>query len=431
MNLLIKNVHLIDPLTEKDEITDILIINGVVTKIANTIAMDDVSLNSVADIKTIDAKGCYAFPGLTDIHCHFRDPGWPEKETIESGCEAALAGGVTTVVCMANTNPVADNPDTLKYIFDKAKGSHVQLLQNSAMTIGLAGKELVDCDAMLKAGACGFSDDGIPIEDVNVMINALKETKRLDAVLSLHEELPSLRFSAGVNFGKISKELDVLGAPNLSESALIERDIMLQKIYGGKLHFQHVSTAEAAELIRDAKKNGQTVTAEVTPQHLYLTEDELLNVGSNAKLNPPLRTQKDVDALIEGIKDGTFDCIATDHAPHTKAEKELGIAKAPSGLIGLETSLSLCYVNLVKNHGLTMNKLIELMSINPAAMYGIRKSIEVGAKADLTIFDPNKKWLVEEATLKSKSSNSPFIGKEMIGKVIYTICDDSIMDYTE
>lgn len=422
MNLLIKSAHIIDPLSNTDTTSDILIEDGIIKSIS-----DDITPDKNSDIETIDATDMVAMPGLCDIHVHFRDPGWPDKETIESGCLSALAGGVTTVVCMANTNPVTDNPDTLKYILDKADKTAVTLLQNSAITKGLAGKELVDTDLMLKSGACGFSDDGIPIEDVNVMINALKAACKTNSVLSLHEELPSLRFSAGVNFGSISKKLGVLGAPNLSESALIERDIMLQGIYGGRVHFQHVSTKESYELIKKAKAAGATITAEVTPQHLLLSDEELLSCGSNAKLNPPLRTKDDIDALIQGVFDGTFDCIATDHAPHTAAEKALGIEKAPSGLIGLETSLSVCYENLVLNKGMSLTKLVELMSINPASLYEIKKSIAVGNMADITLFDTKKNWTAN--SFVSKSSNSPFLGKELKGKVSYTICNNQVFRY--
>lgn len=422
MNLLLKQVRMIDPASNTDGIRDILIQDGKITAI-------DKTLPNMDNIPVLDASGLTAFPGLTDIHCHFRDPGWPEKETIESGSQAALAGGVTTVVCMANTKPVVDNPETLQYILNKASSLPIRLLQNSAMTMDLKGQTLVDAKAMLTAGACGFSDDGIPIADPKIMEQALCIAADYNAILSVHEELPQLLFSSGVNYGKISKTVGVGGASDIAESALIERDIQLQAKTGGHLHFQHVSTARSLQLIREAKLAGQQITAEVTPQHLVLTDESILTCGANAKINPPLRNEADRQALLQGIVDGTFDVIVTDHAPHTTSEKEKGLQSAPSGMIGLETSLSISFTTLVSSGLISRLRLAELMCCKGAELYGLHKKIAVGEKADLTLFDENKIWTPEH--FYSKSSNTPFLGQTLTGKVVYTICNDTLYNYTD
>ncbi len=418
MKVLIKAGRVVNPNTNLDSVCDILIDNGVISLV-------DINIDEEAD-KIIDASGMTIFPGLTDIHCHFRDPGWPEKETIESGCQAAIAGGVTTVVCMANTSPVCDNEDTLNYILSKGKMSPVNLLQNAAVTLGLKGEELTDAKKLISLGACGLSDDGIPIEDPKLMARALKFSEDNDVVLSVHEELPSLLFSQGVNFGKVSSRLGLGGAPSNAESAIVERDIQLQSVYGGRLHIQHASAARTIELVRQAKKRGQKVTCEVTGQHLTLTEDIVLEKGSTARINPPIRTEEDRRALIEGVKDGTIDCVVTDHAPHTTAEKSKPIASAPSGMTGLETSLSITYDTMVRKEGLSVLRLAQVMSTFPASMYGIDKSIESGKKADLCIFAQDEKWIYNKN--KSRSVNSPFYNEELTGRIRFTIIGDYIYE---
>ena len=417
MNVLIKNAKIINPLTNMNQVSDILIADSIIMEVGENI-------NSPQGYQVIDARGLIAFPGLCDIHVHFRDPGWPEKETIETGSKAAIAGGVTTVVNMANTKPVTDNVETLTYILDKAKESPITVLQNSAITVGLGGQEIVDTDAQLAAGACGFSDDGIPIVDVAVMKKAMEEAIRHNKILSLHEEMPSLLFSQGVNYGAVSKQIGVGGAPGIAESAIIERDLLLQEQMGGHLHFQHISAARSVDLIREAKARGQQVTCEVTPQHLTLTEQVVLDEGTNGRINPPIRTEADRLALIEGIKDGTIDCIVTDHAPHTAAEKAKPFNDAPSGLIGLETSLCIAYNTLVRGGIIDEMRLAELMSVTPAKLYGIKKSIEVGQAADITLFDPDIEYVY--SVMGSKSCNSPFVGKKLKGKVKYTLCKGQV-----
>jgi len=423
MNILIKNGRVINPFTDTDAILCIYAENGIIRQVSAENELDEACLH--AD-KTIDARGMTIFPGLTDIHCHFRDPGWPEKETIETGCKAAIAGGVTTVVCMANTNPVCDNPDTIRYILDKASEQPIQLLQNSAVTIGLGKGDLVDYKAMLEAGACGFSDDGIAIADPAKMRKALEISQETGTVLSVHEELPQLLMSQGVNMGKVSKQVGVPGASANAETAIVARDIEMQALIGGHLHIQHASAAGTVELVRNAKKNGQKVTCEVTGQHLTLTEDVVLNAGANGRINPPIRTEADRRALIEGIKDGTIEMVVTDHAPHTQEEKSKGIAAAPSGMIGLETSLSITFDTLVRKEGLSRMKLAKIMSTNPAKLYNIHKSIEAGKKLDICIFDEKEKWIAEK--FYSKSVNTPFLGEILTGKVKYTLVGEYVFE---
>ena len=418
MNLHIKNVRVIDPSSNTDMVEDILIKDGVIEALGKNLDTPD------ASYEKLEATGLTAFPGLCDIHVHFRDPGWPEKETIESGANAALAGGVTTVVNMANTKPVVDNVETMQYIMEKAKKLPITLLQNSAITVGLGGKEIVDAKAQLAAGACGFSDDGIPIVDVAVMKEAMKAAKEEGKILSLHEELPQLLFSQGVNFGEVSKAVGVEGAPAIAESAIVERDLLLQKQLGGHLHFQHVSAKRTVELIRQAKKAGQEVTCEVTPQHLTLTENIVLEQGAIGRINPPIRTEEDRQALLEGIVDGTIDCIVTDHAPHTAEEKSKPIGQAPSGMIGIETSLTIAFNTLVRSGLIDRIKLAKLMSVTPAMLYGVDKKITVGAPADICLFNEDEEFVYDKCV--SRSTNSPFLGKKLVGKVDYTICKNQL-----
>lgn len=416
-NTFIKGVHLCNPATAVDGICDIQITDGKIAAIQERLVPE-------AGSQIIHGTGLTAFPGLTDIHCHFRDPGWPEKEDIESGCSAALRGGVTTVVCMANTKPVADRPEILRGILEKGDRQVITLLQNSAMTVGLKGQTLVDADAMLAAGACGFSDDGIPIADPAVMEQALRTVKERGAILSVHEELAQLVLSPGVNQGPVSQALHVGGAGAAAEYAMVERDLQIQKKTGGKLHFQHISTGRSIELIRRAKQNGQSVTAEVTPQHLSLTEEAVLSCGSNAKLNPPLRGEEDRQALLRGVADGTVDVIATDHAPHTAEEKARSLTDAPSGLIGLETSLAICFSTLVSTGLISRLRLAELMCCKGAELYGLKKSVEPGMAADITLFDERETWVAEH--FWSKASNTPYAGKKLCGKVKYVLCNGYI-----
>ncbi len=411
--ILIRNGRLIDPKTKRDEVVDILIKDNKIEKIGN---IDD---NDVERI--IDAKGCIVSPGLIDVHVHFRDPGFTHKEDILTGSASAAKGGFTTVVCMANTNPIVDNEETLDYINEKAKLSSINVLQASAITKGFKGKEIVDMDKMIKAGAVGFTDDGLPIMDSDIILKAMNMAKERNVPLSFHEEDPSLITCAGINDGKISKQMGILGAPNVAEDVMVSRDCMLALKSGAKVNIQHISSKNSVEMVRFIKKLGANVYAEATPHHFTLTEDDVLTYGTNAKMNPPLRTLEDKMAIIEGLKDDTIEIIATDHAPHTYEEKSVEFTKAPSGIIGLETALSLGITSLVKNNHLDMMKLIEKMTINPARLYNLESgSIEEGKVADIVVFDENEEFVVDKFV--SKCENTPFKGHKLFGKVKYTIC---------
>lgn len=365
-------------------------------------------------------------PGLVDVHVHFREPGFTYKEDIESGSRAAARGGYTTVVCMANTNPAADNPETLGSILESAKKSRINVYTAAAVSKGLKGKELTDMAQLKRLGAVGFSDDGNPLLNAGFVRDAMRAVKKLDAPISLHEEDSALMGHAGINEGAVSAALGFDGAPSVSESSLVARDCMLALDTKAKVHFQHLSCAESVAVIRLVKQLGANVTAEVTPQHFSLTEYEILLQGPLAKLNPPLRTENDRQSLISGLKDGTIDMIATDHAPHSGEEKSKPLAEAPSGLTGLETALSAGITNLVRKNHLTLMQLMEKMSLAPAKLYGFDAGyLAQGGKADIVIFDDREDWTV--SSFLSKSGNSPFTGKTLSGKVKYTLCAGKIV----
>ncbi|AYD39660.1 dihydroorotase [Clostridium fermenticellae] len=417
--ILIKNGCVIDPLSKINEKFDILIDGENIVKI-------DKNINKINNAKVIDASGCILAPGFIDIHSHFRDPGFTYKEDLLTGSKAAARGGYTTVVCMANTKPVVDNVDTLKYILDKARKAKIEVLQVATITKGMRGEELIDMHSLKEAGAVGFSDDGKPIMKSKVAFDSMKIAKELDVPLSFHEEDPNLIKENGINMGRIAKNLNLTGSPNEAEDVLVARDAVLAISTGAKVNIQHISSAVSVEILRWAKKMGANITAEVTPHHFSMTEKAVLEKGSNAKMNPPLRTEKDRKVIIEGIKDNILEIIATDHAPHTEEEKNNAFSKAPGGIIGLETALALSITNLVKPGYLTYMDLIEKLTINPAKLYNLdRGYIKEGHRADIVIFDPNEDYIVRD--FASKACNSPFIGEKLSGRIKRTICKGKIV----
>ena len=420
--ILIKNGRIVDPVRQFDDIADILIEGKNIVKVGKDLEFDENDSN----LRVIDASGLVAAPGLVDAHVHFRDPGFTYKEDIETGTKAAAKGGFTMVVCMANTKPAVDNLETLKYIQDKAAKTGIHILQASTITKSLQGKELVDMDAMANAGACGFTDDGIPILNEKILVEAMEKARELDLPVSLHEEDPAFIIRPGVNQGTVSEKLGYGGASRTAEDVMVARDVILALHTGASVCIQHISSGNSVELVRTAKKLGADVHAEATPHHFTLTEDAVLEYGALARMNPPLRTEKDRQEIIEGIKDGTIDMIVTDHAPHSMEEKAKPLADAPSGITGLETSLSLGIKSLVQPGHISLMKLMELMSKNPAEFYRMEPaSITEGAVADLVIFGENELWTVDK--FASKASNSPFKGWELPGKVHFTICDGNIV----
>ena len=415
----IKNVRILDPASATDMTGDIGIENGKIAAIG--------TVETKAEDQVLDGKGLVAAPGLVDTHVHFRDPGLTYKEDIYSGAHAAAAGGFTSVVCMANTKPVADNVDTVSYIVNKGKKTNIHVYATAAVTKAFDGKNLTDFRELLKAGAVGFTDDGIPIKDAKTVKAAMELAAELDVPISLHEEDPDLIQRPGVNQGKVSEKLNYGGASARSEYEMVRRDCDLTLQTRAKTVIQHISSAESVEAVRQCWRKGGRIYGEVTPQHFSVTEDLVLEKGALARVNPPLRTEADRQAIIEGLKDGTLNIIATDHAPHSREEKAKDIKDAPSGMIGLETSLALGITNLVETGELELIDLLEKMTINPAMLYHLNAGrITEGGPADLVLFDPDKKWTVEDH-FYSKANNSPFIGMELTGKVQYTICDGKIV----
>lgn len=421
--MFIKNGRVVDSVTGTDEIMNIIIKDNIIEEVGH-----DISIDETDNVTVIDATGLVVAPGLMDTHVHFRDPGFTYKEDIITGAAAAARGGFTSVVCMANTKPAVDNIETLDYIQKKGETTGIHVMQTAAVTKELKGTELVDMDALADAGAVGFTDDGIPIMDEHVLTMAMKKAAELDLPISLHEEDPEFIIKSGVNQGKVAEQLGYGGASSTAEDVMVARDCVLALHTGASVCIQHISSGNSVELVRTAKKLGADVHAEATPHHFTLTEDAVLKYGTNARMNPPLRTEDDRAKIIEGIKDGTIDMIVTDHAPHSEEEKAKPLESAPSGITGLETSLALGIKSLVEPGHISLMKLMELMSKNTAEFYRmVPGSVTKGAPADLVIFGEKETWTVRKEDFASKASNSPFIGWELPGKVHYTICSGKIV----
>lgn len=416
--MIIKNGLLIDPVKEMTYVADLRISDGKIAEIAE-------NLEACEGEEIIDASGKCVAPGLIDGHVHFRDPGFTYKEDIHTGALSAAAGGFTTVICMANTKPVVDNVEILKYVLDTGKNEKINVLQAGAVSVGFKGEEMTNFEELLANGATGLTDDGIPLKDENFVRRAMEKAKELDVVLSFHEENPAFITNNGVNRGKASEFFGIGGSPEEAEISLVKRDCELAKEIGAKINVQHISSGKAVDLVRQAKAAGANVYAEATPHHFTLTEEACIKHGTLAKMNPPLRTEEDRLAIIKGLQDGTIDMIATDHAPHSAEEKAKPITDAPSGIIGLETSLALGITSLVKPGHLSLVELIKKMSLNPAVIYGLDKgTLNIGKDADLVIFDTEKCWTPQN--YYSKATNTPFTGAELTGEVVMTICGGEI-----
>ena len=420
--MLIKGGRIVDPKNGMDQTADLVIENGKIKKIGT--GLEDGSYETV-----IDASGCVVAPGLIDVHVHFRDPGLTYKEDIQTGAAAAKKGGFTTVVTMANTKRPVDSVETLTYVLEEGKKTGINVMSAACISVGMKGQELTDMKALKEAGAAGFTDDGIPIMDVKLVKTAMEQAKELNVPLSFHEEDPAFITENGINAGETAKKLGTPGSPALAEDSLVARDCMIALHTGAAVNIQHISSKNAVKMVKLAKELGANVTAEVTPHHFTLDETAVLEHGAMAKMNPPLRTAADREAIIEGIKDGTIDMIATDHAPHSSEEKAAEpMWKAPSGIIGLETALALAVTNLVKTGHLTMSELMEKMSLNPAKLYHFDKgTLSEGADADIVIFNEDESWTVTEDEIASKSCNTPFLGQTLYGRVKYTICGGAVV----
>lgn len=417
--MIIKNGFLIDPASRTERKADIQIKDGVIQKIADQIEASDSE-------EVIDANGLTVAPGLIDTHIHFRDPGFTYKEDLHTGAMAAARGGVTTVICMANTKPTVDNVAVLEDILERAKSEDIRILQAAAVSCGLKGEELTDMKALKDAGACGFTDDGIPLRNASFLYEAMQKVRELDLPISLHEEDPSFIKNNGINHGTVSEKLGIYGSPSIAEESLVARDGMLALSSGAHVVIQHISSGRSVDLVRMYKSMGANIHAEATPHHFTLTDEAVAEHGTLAKMNPPLRSESDRCSIIQGLQDGTIDLIATDHAPHSAEEKSRPITEAPSGIIGLETSLALGITFLVRPKHLGLMELLEKMTVNPARLYRLPYgTIAEGAAADLVLFDPQERWTVQD--FASKSSNSPFVGWELYGKVKKTICRGKVV----
>ena len=424
--LLIKNAYMLDPETGYEGDADILVENGRIKKLYKGITgLIDESL--FPGLEVIDADGLYVAPGLVDVHVHFRDPGFLYKEDIETGAKAAAKGGFTTVVLMANTKPIVDNEETLDYVLEKGKTTDIHVETCCSVSKEFKGQELCDYEKLLEKGAVGFTDDGIPLLDEALVTEAMTRLSKLQVPISLHEEDPNLITNNGINRGVASEHFGIGGSPREAEVTMVARDIEIAKKTGAVVNIQHISCKETAEMIRKAKQEGFTnIHGEATPHHFTLTEEAAVKYGTMAKMNPPLRTKEDKEAIIAAIKDGTLDVIATDHAPHSVEEKTKSITEAPSGILGLETAFALGIGELVEKNDMPLIDLIDRMSYGPAKMYKLDAGyIKENGPADFIIFDPNEFWRVEE--FQSKSQNSPFIGKMMLGKIKKTICNGKVI----
>ena len=419
--LLIKNVLIAEAGSTQMPKTDIFIKDG-------KIAPPDSIPANLDGVMILDAGGCVAAPGLVDMHVHFRDPGFLHKEDVFTGARAAAAGGVTTAVCMPNTSPVLDSAETVASLITRARSADINVLSYGAVTLGQKGEMLTDAASLRKAGAVGLSDDGMPVMNAAVLREAMLQAKKAGLVIISHCEDAWLVRDYAVNDGDAAKKLGIPGRPAIAEDLMVMRDIMLAHETGTRVHIAHISTAGAVDIVRKAKASGIAVTAETCPHYFTLTEEAVLLQGSMARVNPPLRTQKDVDAVIEGLTDATIDVIATDHAPHSAEEKAKPLEKAPSGISGLETSLGLTLTALYHTGRLPLERIITLMSKNPADILGLNKgSIRIGDDADIVLFDPNEEWIVDPATFRSKGHNTPFGGMTLNGKVKYTILGGSVV----
>jgi len=412
--LWIKNGRVIDPATKRDKVGDIFIAGG---KIAASLTGAQKK-----SAKIIDAKGLVVCPGLVDIHVHFREPGQTHKENILTGSQAAAAGGFTTVVCMPNTSPVADNAGTIELINNAARKAAVHVYPTGCITVGMKGQQLAPHGSLKKAGVVAITDDGLCVESNQLMRNAVEYAKMFDLPVLDHCQDESLTKGAVMNEGTVSTRLGLKGWPHAAEDIIVARNIILSAYSGAHIHMQHISSAMSVELVRRAKKDGINVTAEATPHHIALTEESLGTYDTNFKMNPPLRTEQDRKAIIAGLRDGALDCIGTDHAPHAPDEKDKEFDYAPNGITGLETALPVCLDVLVKQNKFKLPFVIDLMTRKAANLLKLPAgTLAEGAPADVCIFDPNETWLYDAKKGFSKSLNSPWSGQKLTGRVKTTI----------
>lgn len=421
MKIIIKGGRVIDPKTNLDKVTDVYINDGIIEKIAENI--------DATDAEIIDAKGKIVAPGLVDMHCHLRDPGYEYKEDIETGTRSAAKGGFTSVACMPNTDPVIDNAPLAQFVINKAKQvGKVNVYPIGAISKGLKGEQLADIGELKFAGVVGVSDDGCPVNSSSLMRRAMEYAKMFETLVISHCEALDMLDEGVMNEGYTSTFLGLKGINSAVEEIQVARDVILSEKTDTPIHICHVSTVGSVEIIRQAKKKGLKVSCETCPHYFTLTEEACIGFDTNAKMNPPLRTQKDLEAIIEGLADGTIDAIATDHAPHHVDEKNLEFNEAKNGIVGFETALGLGYTYLVKTGKLTLNEFIKKMTANPANLLGLNKgTIEEGKTADIVVIDTENEYEVKVSDFESKAKNSPYDGYKLFGRAQTTIVDGKIV----
>lgn len=414
--VLLKSGRIIDPFSKKTFIGDILIENGKIAKIGEKIP------SKGKDFNIVDCKGLIVTHGFCDIHAHFREPGREDKETLESGSYAALGGGFTQVCTMANTDPTIDSPEHIYYVVSKSSKLPIDIFPIGAVSKGLKGEDLTEMLLMQKNGAIAFSDDGMPIQNAQFMKLALTYAKMLNVPIMNHAEDIFLRNNGVMNASSTSNNLGLKGNTSLAEAVMVYRDLLLAQSLSSKLHLLHISTKETVELLKKFKKKNSPITAEVSPHHLFFIDEDVNKFDTMIKVAPPVRGKDDRKALIEGIKSGLIDCIATDHAPHTIEDKETTFNDAEFGMIGLESCFGAVNKVLVKENGMSLKSLIEKLTVNPRKVMSLEQNLfSIGCKAQITVLNPNEKWTFKNEHILSKSSNSPFLGKELIGRVKYVV----------
>lgn len=421
MNLLIRQGRLVDPVGGIGGVMDVLIEDGKVAVIGSDLGE--------RGAQVVDARGMVICAGLVDMHVHLREPGFEYKETVATGCAAAVAGGFTSVAPMANTRPVTDSPEVVKFVLDKAaQAGLAHVFPIGAVSLGLKGETLTDQGALKQAGVAALSDDGAPVQNANILRDAMILARRHQLTILSHCEDAHMVGNRAVNEGRVSRQLRIDGRPAIAEELQVARDAMLAEETGAALHICHISTAKSVALVRRYKKKGVQITCETCPQYFTLTEDEILTKGSLARINPPLRTKADVEGIIEGLRDGTIDVIATDHAPHSAEEKGRPLTEAPSGMVGLETALAVTLTGLYHTGLMGLSDILRKMTMNPACILRIPKGrLSVGADADVVIFDPDEAWTVDPERFRSMGRNTPFAGARLKGRVKYTIVNGKIV----
>ena len=419
MSLLIRNGRVIDPANKRDDIFDVLVVEGKIESVGRGIS------KSVDTI--INAEGCWVTPGFIDLHAHLREPGFEYKETVVTGSRAAVRGGFTTICCMPNTNPVIDSQETVEYVFSKS-GGYAKVLPIGSITLGQNGESLSDMALLKNAGVCGFSEDGKSVMHTQLMKQAFEKVAALNLPIFDHCEEISLISGGVINEGSASRRLFLPGMPALAEDLITARDLLLAEHAGAKIHLCHISTARSAALLKEAKARGVKATGEVCPHHFSLCDEDILSDDGMFKMNPPLRSKYDMEAMLQALSEDVISVIATDHAPHSEVEKSGGFLKAAFGITGLETALGLCVTNLINTGILSPYQLIEKLTVNPAKVLGIDSgTLSEGAMADITITDPKCQWTVEPLEFYSKGKNTPFKGKRLSGMVRYTLVNGRIV----